>query len=435
MKKADISTRFRSHVRSQLSLTPDQRTFVSSIYDSVGAALGRNTCIQIGSYARFTSIRPIHDLDVLYEVGSWDEAAVDPASVLNELSERLRTEYRNPTKYVCTRSLQSHSVTLTFLDGREEVFSVDIVPAYSQDSNEFGSPMYMVPEIVTRGRRARRQLYEDIAGGRHEMLCIETDPRGYNEVARRINATNSDFRLSVKFTKGWRQSCKEKHPGFALKSFHLEQIITGYFIESPETSIFDAVFKFFCELPSRMEKPSIPDRANKQKNIDDYVAQLSEDDRRLIAEARDCFLLKLEQFDETSSAADLLSACTRRRAGISERFLFDYGIPVLTEEPLRIQARVLQRDGFRERLLGSGDSIEAGRNIDFRVAGAAPAADIFKWKVKNDDLCGQPRGEINDHRTSNDPERTKYSGTHYVECYAIRDGVCVAKARKVIVIR
>ena len=60
--------------------------------------------------------------------------------------------------------------------------------------------------------------------------------------------------------------------------------------------------------------------------------------------------------------------------------------------------------------------------------------DYYSWKVKNDDKCIQPRGEITDHHTMNTPEQTKYKGNHYVECYAIRNGVCVAISRQNVIL-
>ncbi|NIT99702.1 MAG: hypothetical protein GWN01_01780 [Nitrosopumilaceae archaeon] len=74
------------------------------------------------------------------------------------------------------------------------------------------------------------------------------------------------------------------------------------------------------------------------------------------------------------------------------------------------------------------------RKIEFRISTDDTGADLYKWKVKNDDSSEEPRGEISDHHTKNDPESSKYRGNHYVECYAIRDGVCIAKARQNVVI-
>ena len=62
------------------------------------------------------------------------------------------------------------------------------------------------------------------------------------------------------------------------------------------------------------------------------------------------------------------------------------------------------------------------------------ACDLYKWKVKNDDACIQPRGEISDHKTLRHPEYTQYKGKHFVECYAIRNGICIATARQNVII-
>ena len=88
--------------------------------------------------------------------------------------------------------------------------------------------------------------------------------------------------------------------------------------------------------------------------------------------------------------------------------------------------------GFRKFILDKIGWIPIDRKIEFRVKKPPPGIDLFKWKVKNDNGSPEPRGEITDHRTKNDPEHSKYIGNHYVECYAIINGVCVAKARQTV---
>ncbi|MEK9174940.1 MAG: hypothetical protein AAB725_03140, partial [Patescibacteria group bacterium] len=100
------------------------------------------------------------------------------------------------------------------------------------------------------------------------------------------------------------------------------------------------------------------------------------------------------------------------------------------------QGNVLPRDGgFRAKILDAIGLIEVDRKIEFRIVGNQPDADLFKWKVKNDNNSEQPRGEITDHRTLRDPEHSLYNGNHYTECYAIKDGVCVARARQNVVLK
>jgi len=83
--------------------------------------------------------------------------------------------------------------------------------------------------------------------------------------------------------------------------------------------------------------------------------------------------------------------------------------------------------GFRKYILDSIGLIPIDRKIKFRIKGNEPNVNLFKWKVKNDDNSREPRGEITDHQTKNDPENTKFQGNHYVECYAILNNVCVTK--------
>lgn len=437
MRRDDINALLRAYAQEQLSPTPDERDFVSRIYASVQRVLGERNCIQIGSYPRFTAVRPLHDLDVLYILGQWDPVTHDPSDALQQLEARLRADYENPTAFDLVVSRQTHSVTLRFSSGGEEKFGVDIVPAYATDRNEFGADMYVVPEIVLASRHERRLLVERVQSGEQAMAWIRSDPRGYIAVATSLNQRNEDFRKAVKLAKGWRAACKRDDPEFPLKSFHLEQAITGAFRADPDLDIFGAIFSFFVRLPDFIRYPQIPDRADPARNIDEYVADLTHADRLKVTQSRDAFLIKLEELgDRAGAVSDLISAGKRKRASTSEAYLFDSGIPMLTEEDFSITATALEREGgFRRKILDRLGIIGTDRKIEFRVGPDAPPADVYKWKVKNDDGSPEPRGEITDHRTLRDPESTKYKGQHFVECFAVRDGICVGRSRQNVVLQ
>lgn len=436
MRKDRLNALFRAHVRDHLSPTPGERSFVSDVYESVQDVLGVANSLQIGSYPRFTAVTPLHDLDVLYLLGRWDPAAHNPDQALERLERQLVADYVNPTHYRVEIGRQTHSVTLKYLEGEDEVFAVDIVPAYSSGTNEFGQDKYVVPEIAAKSRPERQQIRESIARGERQMAWIASDPRGYISVAASLNRDNEDFRKAVKFAKGWRASCKTSDPNFPLKSFHLEQAITHWIFANPEAEIYDAVFEFFCRLPDFMRYPQFPDRADPGRNIDDYVTGLSEGDRRKVVEARDGFLIKLENFEEGDDVGELLAVSRRVRRSTTEAYLFDSRIPMLNELDFSIVAEALPRDGgFRRMILDRLGIIQVDREIHFGLGQDAPDADVYKWKVKNDDASAQPRGEITDHGTLRDPEQTKYNGSHYVECFAIRDGICIGRSRQNVVLR
>ena len=116
-----------------------------------------------------------------------------------------------------------------------------------------------------------------------------------------------------------------------------------------------------------------------------------------------------------------------------EQFLSDFHIDEDLRHTVRIDARVTQ-DGFRPFLLRAATFLlRKERGLDFVVTQCdVPHPYSIKWKIKN---SGQEaasisalRGEIVDDRgRQTRHESTRYEGEHYVECYVIKDGVCVAK--------
>ena len=433
MKKDSFNTKLREHVKQNISPTSVDKKFVTIIYDSFKTVLNQS-CIQIGSYSRFTAIRPLHDLDILYIIGNWSKEDHNPGKALKELDIIIKNDYKNPTDYELEISLRSHSINILFKSKTEEVFSVDIVPAYIFSKNEYDEDTYKVPEIIRKKHgRNRIEYYGILLEEQRAMVWISTDPRGYLEIAKRVNQSNDDFRKTVKFIKAWKNSCKAKDNSLELKSFHIEQVVTGYFREDPHLEIFDGIFKFFASLPEIIESARIPDRSSNENLIDDYVNNLTKGQKERIIEARDCFLVKLEEFSENDEAGGLLNACFYKRASYHEQFLFDFQIPTLLDDDYSfgIFGEVQERKGgFRKYILDKIGRIKIDRNIKFGIKGNPPNVDLFKWKVKNDNSCKEPRGEITDHHTKNDPELSKYNGNHYVECYAILNNTCVAKSRQ-----
>lgn len=433
MTKDSFNSILRSYVKNNISPTESERNFVSLIYDSLKSPLD-NSCIQVGSYPRFTAIRPLHDLDILYILGDWDENNHNASDTLKLLHSKIQKEYQNPTKYTLITSLQSHSIILLYKDSEEEIFSVDIVPAYICSKNEFNDDIYMIPEVIRQKHgKNRNEYYQRLLTEHKDMDWIISDSRGYIEVAKRVNQSNEDFRRTVKFIKAWKYSCKERDSDFGLKSFHIEQVVTRYFQEDRSIEIFDCIFKFFTNLPEIISSPQIKDGANNNRYLDEYLRNLTRGQKDKVIEARDCFLIKLEYFSEEDTVEKLIEACFYRRVSYAEQFLFDFNIPVLLDPQysFRISGYVLPREGgFVPYFLDKIGLIKIDRKIQFSLKGTPPNVDLFKWKVRNDNSSEEPRGEITDHQTKNDPERSKYIGGHYVECYAILNNVCVARARQ-----
>lgn len=127
----------------------------------------------------------------------------------------------------------------------------------------------------------------------------------------------------------------------------------------------------------------------------------------------------------------------------SEKFIDrDRGYAVVPSRyRLLIRGRLLPRDGFRHwRLPTHGNRVPKGRRIRFEIiANDVPKPyDVF-WKIKNYGIeaerAGCMRGEIvADAGFERRDEPTAYRGNHYVECYIVKDGKCVAMNRQRVLV-
>src|SRR5690606_34638566 len=146
---------------------------------------------------RYTAILPLHDLDILYIIGNWEHLKIIPENLLSNLAKKIKQEYKSPTHYSIIITVQTHSISFKYMNGEIEVFAVDLVPSLVNSKNEFSLDTYYVPEIIKYQRGQKRlEYYERIKEKHGQIKWIKSDPRGYIEVASRLNSKNEDFRKS-----------------------------------------------------------------------------------------------------------------------------------------------------------------------------------------------------------------------------------------------
>lgn len=96
-----------------------------------------------------------------------------------------------------------------------------------------------------------------------------------------------------------------------------------------------------------------------------------------------------------------------------------------------------QRRALRQR----AGHVPKQRNLDFAVTATnVPAPFDVYWKVRNHGVEAEAnkslRGEITkDSGHHRKQESTLYAGHHYVECYVVKDGVCLAQATEPVIIQ
>ena len=278
MTEAAINTFIDKYVKEHLSPTQDEKDDISAKYAVVCDVLG-GTCFQAGSYARFTAIHPVHDLDIIYVVND-PTIKQDPLKYMRELCVKLE---KAGLPDIEDLTVQTHSVTITFKLKGDVHFSIDIVPALElpERNHPYGDPLYEVPEILKMNKRHREQRYSKAVG--NPIGWVKTDPRGYISAATDLNDANSSFRHATKFGKGWRHACKvEFDENYRFKSFHFEQMFFKYFTDNPGATTLEAITYCFGWIPSALNKPQFPDRADQAVFIDEYVNSLTPKEKGLI---------------------------------------------------------------------------------------------------------------------------------------------------------
>lgn len=307
-----INNIIKKYVRENLSPTKEEQAYVSDKYNTLKEILG-NSCFRAGSFARYTAVRPLHDLDVIWLTDN-PEVMDNPEAVLLRLVSHLRSEYEKQGGTMPEITTQTHSVTLLFKDtDDEEGFSVDIVPAiHSFDpklKNEFGDPVLIVPEILKMNHRHRAAFYASQRPDA-DIGWIYTDPKGYISIATNLDEEiKGGYRKTAKFIKAWRSGLKRAlGDAWKLKSFNVEQICAEEYGADTSMSALEAIRTVFSVMPNYVANaPMIEDRAYAQleedKYIDDYLTdadKVNDEDKRLI----------LDRIREADQLIGQLPACT-----------------------------------------------------------------------------------------------------------------------------
>ena len=128
-----------------------------------------------------------------------------------------------------------------------------------------------------------------------------------------------------------------------------------------------------------------------------------------------------------------------RRRDEGEQFIdevpFNFTIASNRNHRLKVGCWVDQAPGFRPGDLSRFGYVGKGASLTFSVRHCTVPQpyDVF-WKVKNQGVAatqaGDLRGQI--YHEPRHEESTRYRGQHWVECYIVKDGACVASQRYVV---
>ncbi len=386
-----------------------------------------------GSFRQETIIKPVNsgldfDVDILFEMDSVDEWG--PADYLNKLSSQLKKLDRYKDK-VDTRG-KTRCVTIDY----ERDFHVDIVPTIEING---------VSVVMNKSTNH----YEP------------TDGDGYAQWFLRKNSITGKKHLTktVRLLKYVRDSKKS----FDVKSVVLTTLLGNQVLDGEKSDeLYPDVSSTFTRLITRLDtflqsnqsvpaiiNPVLPSE-NFNRHLDQAKYTKFKDSIHVLAEqALDAYkeedeAKSLKKWQKIFGDAFTLqekavvieqSRTVFGRRDPGEQFLSDLHISEILTHSVKIDARVVQ-DGFRPFFLRAAvQLLRKQRKLEFIISSCnVPSPYSVKWKIKNTgdeaQRIGDLRGEIlDDLGYQSRKENTKYEGSHYVECYIIKNGACVAKDR------
>lgn len=407
--------------------------------------------IPVGSWAHRVIIKPVcsddeFDADILLYVEEQDDW------LPKDYIEKLHSSFHNSHVYGSIAQRKTRCVRIDYAGD----FHVDIVPYLNHGGDH----------VITN--RA-----EPEGEGRFEISCPEAFSEWIDERQRVTNGTFIKVVRLIKYLRDYKNT-------FACVSIILTTLLgdevneieasnyPGLYADVP-TTLVTLLQRLASSLPVSM--PAVTDPAGSGDNFTDRYGDTWNYDN-----FRSCIMMYADKVQkaygepdrETSiklwrdifgdgfkpgtleSAAKMAPLSAAVPAPKEEFIDGDRGfrIALVPAAKVRIVARCTgfndgrfsRRHGFRKFDLASkGNRVPKHRSLQFIATTNVSKPYHLYWKVRNGgaeaEAAGQLRGEISlDSGGNYKTESTSYRGTHYVECYVVKDGVVIASDHQTVVV-
>lgn len=380
--------------------------------------------LRVGSYGRYTGIKGISDLDMLYIMPDslWDTYRSDQHKLLRDTRDALRKRWPNTNIYVDTPV-----VVLDFSN-----FKFEIQPVFADYEKDDELPFFWFPD--TKDARYKRTK------PKHEQAEMTRFRKEYGDTHRRL----------CKIMRAWKNTSGVAMSGLLMDTLAYNFLNANTHYRTAGLYQFDAVVRdFFAFLKDQPKQ--------------EYYAALGSNQRVYVkhpfkTKARKAWLLTQDAiaekderkrhdiwrnvfgnaFPQGDSLGILESKCFSVSYQDPEQFIEDM-YPINISEELIINCRITA-NGFKSAylrdILRRFERINTIRSLDFFIESTTvKKPDKVFWKVRNvgDEAKRRNclRGEILRSNKANDErhETSTFRGSHYVECYIIKNDVVVARDR------
>jgi hypothetical protein len=407
------------------NLAVDNAATIGIRYGEITSSLNkkfRNTesksdnTLQVGSYGRWTGIKGISDLDMLYIMPSnlWDTYKNNQSKLLNDIKDAIKVRYPN-TEIKVDRLV----VQVIYTN-----FMVEVQPVFSRKDGGFYYP-------------------DTYNGGSWKV----TKPREeISEVKNFVGNKTNNFRHLCKMARAW----KNKH-GVGMGGLLIDTLAHKFLNSRPDYD--NKSYSFYGKITRDFLK-----YLSEEPNKDYYLALGSNQKVKVRSKfqrkAKKAYNLSVKAIDagEADSANEkwkkvygrsfpaanmaVQESKSSRKYNDTEQFIEDL-YPIDIRFNIKIDCEVHRNQGMRQSLLtmiSNGFGISSNKKLIFKLVenNVVEPFDI-KWKILNKGTVAESRdcirGDIIDSNDGLDKrkETADFSGEHVAECYIIKHGVVVAK--------
>lgn len=387
----------------------------------------------VGSVGRKTAVKGISDLDVIFDIPEDLYRRFDSyegngqSALLQNIKETLLEKYPRTT----IRG-DGQVVDIVF-----DKYTIEVVPGLQQADGSF--------------------LYPDTHDGGSWQV---TDPLTEQRECENCNARSSGLYYDLcRSLRAWKNE-----QGFVFRGILIDSLVYDFLVHYVESSfsnracrdylsVFRSLYDFLrLQNPSTNNWRTVGTQQPIENDDDEFIEQANEAFEKLgeidDATSGNVNAILAEVFggdfsdgDHRAERANNFHSPAQRRlwngSGSSEEFINQL-VPVDIRYRVTIDCRV-EQNGFRPFMLrkflkdGKGRWLQHHKKLEFFISTDCPEPYDTWWKVRNvgreAERRNMIRGTILKTNEMKHRERTDFYGPHYVECYLIRNGICVAKNR------
>lgn len=377
----------------------------------------------VGSVGRQTAIKGVSDLDMLFVLPDELYSQYD-GDDWNGQKELLKAVKKQLQKRYPNSELRGDGqvVVITFTN-----YIVEVCPAFEESDGS-----YTYPDSNNGGKWKKTDPLVEI--GESEYM---------------IGHTNNNFKYVCQIVRAWKN-----HMGFKMGGLLIDTLVHKFFKKYPiyeyitfddYLSLLQDLFNYFKGLNKEQKYwfalGSNQRVYNKSSKFITKAKDAYEKIKDLNKDSEDVFDKLQELFGKSFPIPETVTKSEQASYVISSisdgEQLIDKMFPVDIRFNLIIDCEVKQ-NGFRETLLRillkEQKPLLPNKSLTFfiiknEVEDKGLPFEIY-WKVKNRGeeaiKLRKLRGEII-KGTSRKVEQTQFKGGHYVECYIVHNGVCVAR--------